>query len=294
MEGTRVALHAIGKIPGWELSAVATLPPELASRHSDYVDLGPDAEAIGAALIPVANCNESDFISRIRAIRPDLLFVIGWSQICGPELRQAGGGRMIGFHPAPLPRLRGRAAIPWTILLDEKISASTLFWIDDGVDSGPILSQRFFHVAPDETAETLYAKHMRNLAPMLEDLLPRLAEDHVPGEVQDESLATWAARRRPADGLIDWRQSASDVHRLVRAVGSPYPGAFTSANGQTLVIREAEQPGGRFRHHALPGQVVARDDSSFVVYCGDGEALRITRFESASGKPPAMHRVLGD
>src|SRR3546814_18147932 len=81
---------------------------------------------------------------------------MGGSQICKPAFRQAAGGQGIGYHPAPLPRLRGRAVIPWTILLDEKITASTLFWIDDGVDSGPILAQRSFHIAPDEKAAILY------------------------------------------------------------------------------------------------------------------------------------------
>ena len=77
---------------------------------------------------------------------------------------------MVGYHPAPLPRLRGRAVIPWTILLDEKITASSLFWIDEGVDSGPLLAQRFFHIAPDETAATLYARHMTALDAMLREV----------------------------------------------------------------------------------------------------------------------------
>src|SRR3546814_2322762 len=100
----------------------------------------------------LADRNAADVLEAVSALAPDYVFVIGWSQICKPAFRQAAGGQVIGYHPAPLPRLRGRAVIPWTILLDEKITASTLFWIDDGVDSGPILAQRYFHIAPDETA----------------------------------------------------------------------------------------------------------------------------------------------
>lgn len=288
-----MALRTIAASPGWELDGVATLPAELAARHSDFVDLAPDAAAAGASLIPVAACNDPAFVARVRDLRPDVLFVIGWSQICGPALREACGGRVVGFHPAPLPRLRGRAAIPWTILLDEKISASTLFWIDEGVDSGAILAQRFFHVAPDETAATLYARHMRGLAAMLDELLPRLAAGPVAGEVQDEACATWAARRRPDDGFIDWSQPASAIDRLVRAVGHPYPGAWTWSGDQRLTIWEARPEAGGPRHHALPGQVIACHEGGFTVHCGDGQALRVTRFGIAGDKAPAMHRVLG-
>src|SRR3546814_4028654 len=97
--------------------------------------------------------------------------------------------------PAPLPRLRGRGVIPWTILADEPITAGTLFWIDDGVDSGPILEQAFFHVAPDETAASLYARHMRALGEMMTRALAALATGSPPRLEQDERYASWAAKR---------------------------------------------------------------------------------------------------
>ncbi|HBK91291.1 MAG TPA: methionyl-tRNA formyltransferase, partial [Parvularcula sp.] len=142
VESTRVTLKALADNPRWTVSAVVTLPASLAGRHSDFVDLEPDARACGAKLIAAPNSNAPDVIEAVRAARADYAFVIGWSQICKPEFRAAAGGQVIGYHPAALPRLRGRAVIPWTILLDERITGSTLFWIDDGVDSGPILAQK--------------------------------------------------------------------------------------------------------------------------------------------------------
>src|SRR3546814_10841959 len=121
--------------------------------------------------------------------------------------------------PAPLPRLRGRGVIPWTILADEPITAGTLFWIDDGVDSGPILEQAFFHVAPDETAASLYARHMRALGEMMPRALAALAPGSPPRLEQDERYASWAAKRTPEDGRLDWRQNAIDIDRLIRAAG---------------------------------------------------------------------------
>lgn len=291
VESTRVAVRSLANAPGWHVDAVITLPPDLAGRHSDFIDLAPDAAATGADLVHAADSNAPSVIDLVATRRPDMVFVIGWSQICRPAFRAAAGDRVIGYHPAPLPRLRGRGVIPWTILLAEPISAGTLFWIDDGVDSGDILAQQFFHVAPDETAATLYARHMAALGQMLDSSLAALAAGDAPRTPQDGRHATWAARRTPADGRIDWQRPAAEIERLVRAVGRPYPGAFTTARGEPLVIWASEPWPDSPRHAASPGQVVACDAESFVVRCGDGSALRVTEWE---GRGPALHARVGD
>lgn len=293
VEGTRVAMETIAAAPGWELAGVLTLPPDLAARHSDFVDLGGEARRLGAEVILARSGNGTEAVAAVERLKPDISFVVGWSQLCGEALIRAGGGRMIGYHPAPLPRLRGRAALPWTILRGEAISASSLFWLSDSVDEGPILAQRFFHVAPDETAGTLYAKHMRALRLALQDLLPQLLAGDPAGEPQDHRLATWGARRGPEDGLIDWRRPAAEIDRLVRAVTRPYPGAFTFAGSERISIWSTDLGADGRCFHAQPGQVVAHEDDRFAVSCGDGEVLRVTEHESASGGPPRLHAILG-
>lgn len=293
VEGTQVAIRTIAAAAGWSVCGLVTLPRDKSERHSDFVDLGPDAEKVGARIIYASNSNSEDICRAVEELAPDYTFVIGWSQICGPEFRAAARGNVIGYHPAALPRLRGRAALPWTILLDEKITASTLFWIDDGVDSGDILAQKFFHVAPRETAATLYQKHMAALRGILDLALPALhAGDEIRQE-QDSDCATYATKRVPEDGRIDWRGSANEIDRLIRAVGRPYPGAFTSFKERRIVIH-----GSQIRYgaglHALPGQIVARQDRKFSVMCGDGMIVDIDDFESVpDGNLPPLHAVLG-
>lgn len=293
VESTRIALRSVAAAPGWEVAALITLPPELAARHSDFVDMGAEARDAGARLVLTPNSNAPEVLDAMSALAPDYVFVIGWSQICKPEFRQAAGGRVIGYHPAPLPRLRGRAVIPWTILLDEKITASTLFWIDDGVDTGPILAQQFFHIAPDETAASLYARHMETLGEILSASLPLLERENAPMIVQDDRFATWAARRTPADGLIDWSRPAAEIWRLIRAVGSPYPGAFTYVGDVQLTVLRAEPSPDARRHAAIPGQIIAVADGAFIVACGGGEALRVTDYLSPSERAPRLHSHLG-
>lgn len=290
VESTRITLEAVCAARGWEAAALVTLPPDLAGRHSDFADMSAETARAGCPVIHAANSNAPEILEQIAALRPDYTFVIGWSQICGAAFRAAAGGNVIGYHPAPLPRLRGRAVIPWTILLDEKITASSLFWIDNGVDSGPLLGQRYFHLAPDETAESLYARHMQALKALLDEMLPLLAQGNAPRIIQDERFATWATKRTPADGEIDWNRPAAEIDRLIRAVGRPYPGALTYSGSAQLTIWTASDWPDASRHAAIPGQVIIAAEDSFVVACSNGGALKITDWH---GPRPRTHSHLG-
>jgi methionyl-tRNA formyltransferase len=293
VESTRTALQRIVSAAGWELVALITLPPGQAARHSDFVDLAPDAAAAGASIIHAADSNAGDVVDAVAALAPDIVFVIGWSQICRPAFRTAAGGRVIGYHPAALPRLRGRGVLPWTILMAEPITAGTLFWIDDGVDTGDILVQRFFHVGAEESVTSLYARHLEVLGDMLDEALADLAGPAPPRRRQDERFATWAARRVPEDGAIDWQRPAPEIARLVRAVGKPYPGAFTTAKGERLTIWGADAVGGHGHGAAVVGQVVARRPGDFDVRCGCGGLLRVTEWQNATQAMPPLHSRLG-
>lgn len=295
VESTRVCLRAL-KAASVKVVGVVTLPPDLAHRHSDFIDLAPDAGDLGAELMFAPNCNAPEIVERCSALSADYLFVVGWSQICRPPLIATGKKGAIGYHPAPLPRMRGRAVIPWTILLDEKITGDTLFWIDEGVDSGAILAQSFIHVAPDETATTLYARHMANLANIMRDAIASLQSDRQPKIVQDERYATYCARRTAADGKIDWSKPAREIDRLIRAVTLPYPGAFTDAPKGKLTLWTSSLTPTLPQISAMTGQIVAREAERFAVRCGDGHDLWITNFnwadELSKTDPPPLHAML--
>lgn len=291
VESTEVAIAAFAR-SDWELPLVVTLPVDKSARHSDYVDLQQAADSAGAQVHCTTQTNNPATLAAISAAKPDYIFIIGWSQICGPEFLDIVPGKVIGYHPAALPRLRGRAALAWTIILDEKITAGSLFWMDNGVDTGAILAQRFFHVAPRETAATLYAKHMTALGQMLDSALPLLAAGIAKPQIQDESCATYAARRTAADGLIDWYQPAAEIDRLIRAAGKPYPGAYTTAKGEKLVIWEVEPYAMPMIHHARPGQLIGYDGDSLVVQAGGGPLIVRSWSWQQEGKP-AMHSILG-
>jgi len=293
VEGSAVALKALLQ-SGITPALVVTLPPDAAHRHSDYVDLAPLARAGGSALIYARHINGLDVIEALRSVETDLTLVIGWSQICGNVFRSVARIGNIGFHPGPLPRMRGRAVIPWTILLGETSTAATLFWLDDGADSGPILLQEAIEVSSDETARSLYAKQTRALARLLPTAVGLIWAGGAPQVAQDHSCATYCAKRTAEDGRIDWREPAENVLRLIRAVGDPYPGAFTTYGRGRLLVDQAKLLPDGHRFIGLPGQVQCHTTDGFAVRCGDGASINVTSWRQEQGMDrPKLHAKLG-
>lgn len=291
VEGSRIAFDSLIEA-GHTPVLVVTLPQDAAERHSDFVDLTAPARALGIDVHNTTNINAQTTIDAIAAADPDLTLVLGWSQICRQPFRDIARTGTIGFHPAALPRLRGRGVIPWTILRDEATTGSTLFWLDDGVDSGDILLQRLFSLDPGETARSLYDKHTRNMREMVPEAVSLLRQGTPPRLAQDESRASYCAKRTPEDGLIDWHQPAQSILRLVRAVGAPYPGAFTLQDGEKIRIDEAVPEPHPGRYIGMAGQVQAHVDDGFVVMCGDDQCIEVRKWHSASGKRPRIHSKL--
>ncbi|WP_375162733.1 formyltransferase family protein [Mesorhizobium sp. Mes31] len=288
VEGSRVAFDALVEA-GMPPSLLVTLAVDASARHSDFVDLAGPARAAGIEVHLTKNINAPDTIAKLQEGQPDLTLVVGWSQICRAEFRSVARFGSVGFHPAPLPRFRGRAVIPWTIIANEKETGSTFFRLDEGVDSGPIVLQKLFAVAPDETARSLYEKHKQALLEMTPLVVSAIARDNGVGVAQDDSLASYCAKRSADDGIIDWTQPAESILRFVRAVGDPYPGAFTLDAGAKIVVDKARMFAGRGRYIGLTGQVQTHTDSGFTVLCGDGETIEVTSWRGAS---PKIHAKL--
>lgn len=276
---TEIVLRAMQE-SGLAPDLLVTLAPELGRRrHADYVDLSAMAtEETEVAFVDATH--DPLVLARIRDLAPDVVFVIGWSQIVSAELRTAARSHCIGFHPTLLPALRGRAAIGWTILLGLQETGATLFEIDDGLDDGAILAQTKIALGERETVETLVEKLSAALDRMIRELLPELAAGTARARPQPLEGISYCARRTPAESLIDWSEGAASVDRLIRASGLPYAGAYTFTRKRRLTIWTAEPWPLPHEYHAAPGQIVCYVEDDPVVRCGDGAFLRITNYEA--------------
>lgn len=277
VDSTRVAFEAVVEAQ-CALDLLITLPPERSGMHSDFVDLAPLAARHGVEILATPNANGDAVIERVRTLNPDFIFVIGWSRLVGETLRACATKGVLGYHPAPLPKGRGRSALAWTILLGMRETAGSLFWIDEGVDSGPIAAQQGFALAPRVDLPTLYDQHMVALKEMFGDLLTRLKAGEIPSREQDASEASYFAMRRAEDGRIDWSAGAEEIDRLVRAVTRPYPGAFTECGANRLIVWSGE-PVDALEWHAQTGQVFLIREGALYVRCGGGSSYRINDYE---------------
>ncbi len=267
VDSTCTALNVLVKHNIYPL-ALFTLPLSKSSRHSDFIDLTPQAHSNNVTVVPINNINTPEVLDRIRSLKPDLIFVIGWSQICHKEFLSIPRIGSIGCHPSLLPINRGRGVIPWTILQGGSETGISLFWLDEGADSGNLILQAKFTVAPDETATTLYNKHGYYLEKILNEAVNMLITGKTPCIAQDHSKATYCAKRTPDDGFIDWNLPAKSIWTLIRAVTKPYPGAFTLYKGRKLVIWESDYIGDA-PYWGLPGQVQTLQNEGALVQCGD-------------------------
>jgi len=290
VESTRTALETMLR-EGVPPTALVTLPLSKAARHSDYVDLRPLAEQSGVRVIEASDINAPDALQQLRDFQPDYILVIGWSQICRREFLSIPTLGCIGYHPAALPKNRGRAVIPWTILQRLAKTGSTLFWLDEGVDSGDILMQVEFSVAPDETAATLYGKHLDFLHRMLYRALPILSAGNAPRRRQNHSRATYCAKRTAAAGLIDWSWGADSIWTLIRAAGHPYPGAFTFYKDKKLIVWQADFAG-KGPYWGLRGQIQALSDAGVLVQCGDRQHVLLKTIQFEGEQQASANHIL--
>lgn len=212
----------------------------------------------------------------IRAAAPDAIFSLYYrSMIKDPVLAIPRHGA-VNLHGSFLPRYRGRAPVNWMLLHGETQGGVTLHYMVKKPDAGDIVDQEAFAIGPDETGKDIYAKMLPAAERVLERSAALVLRGTAPRTLQMESKMTYFGRRKPEDGLIEWRWCAEDVRNLVRAVTHPYPGAFTVASGKKVMVWWTVRTGATSASGA--GTVVRAADGVSVV-CGDRRLLKLARVE---------------
>ena len=181
----------------------------------------------------------------------------------------------IQYHPSLLPLHKGPSSINWPIIFGEKKTGLSIFWPDNGLDTGPILLQREVDIGPDDTLGSLYFNH---LFPMgveaLVEGVDRVRDGTAEKIPQDPDEGTYEGWCRKEDVEVDWTQPVDTVYNLIRGA-NPQPGAWTTYNDRELGILDCRKADAK----GAPGEVVAVQSDSLVVATASG-GLQIDRLRA--------------
>ncbi|MGE5027378.1 MAG: methionyl-tRNA formyltransferase [Betaproteobacteria bacterium] len=196
----------------------------------------------------------------------------------------------LNIHASLLPRWRGAAPIQRAILAGDPETGITIMQMDQGLDTGAMLMRASLPITDQDTAQTLHDRLAALGAATIVAALRQLEQGALQAQAQDDRAATYAAKLSKAEGLLDWRRTAAELSRAVRAF-NPFPVAQAKFRGETWRIWQAQAA---HQSQGLPGEILRMDKGGILVGCGEG-ALLLTEIQKAGGKRlPAATFLVGN
>ncbi len=226
------------------------------------------AEAAGLPLYQPDSLREREAAEPLHEWAPEAIVVAAFGQILRPHVLDLPANGCINVHASLLPRWRGASPIQHAILAGDEKTGVSLMQMDVGLDTGPVFKKEAVPIRPDETAETLHDRLADLGAEMLRAHLDAVLTGLLAPQPQDDEAATYAPMIKKEDGRIDWTASAAQLDRHVRAM-TPWPGAFTTWDGQRLKVLAARPVEAGETPSGEPGQVTG-DEEAVVVATGEG------------------------
>nr|XP_006631068.1 PREDICTED: cytosolic 10-formyltetrahydrofolate dehydrogenase [Lepisosteus oculatus]XP_015203734.1 PREDICTED: cytosolic 10-formyltetrahydrofolate dehydrogenase [Lepisosteus oculatus]XP_015203735.1 PREDICTED: cytosolic 10-formyltetrahydrofolate dehydrogenase [Lepisosteus oculatus]XP_015203736.1 PREDICTED: cytosolic 10-formyltetrahydrofolate dehydrogenase [Lepisosteus oculatus]XP_015203737.1 PREDICTED: cytosolic 10-formyltetrahydrofolate dehydrogenase [Lepisosteus oculatus] len=231
-----------------------------------------------------------EVVDQYKAVGAELNVMPFCSQFIPMEVIDFPKHGSIIYHPSLLPRHRGASAINWTLIHGDKKGGFTLFWADDGLDTGPILLQRECNVEPNDTVNTIYNRFLfpEGVKGTVEAV--RLIEQgQAPRITQPEDGATYEGIQKKENAKINWDQPAEVLHNWIRG-NDKVPGAWAEVDGQKVTFygssmmdtttvpdgQSLEIPGA-----SKPGLVTK---NGLVLFGNDGKMLLVKNLQFDDGK----------
>ena len=239
------------------------------------------AERSGIAFFRPVQMKSPDVYEICLKLKPDLVILAFVTDIIPERLLDIPSLGTICYHPSLLPRHRGASAINWAIIMGDTRTGLTIFWVDKGIDTGPILLQKEVEIKLDDTTGSLY---FNTLFPMGVDAMVEAVELIKRGEArripQDSSKATYEPPCDDRVAVIDFGKPAEEVYNLIRGC-DPQPGAFTILKGERIRLYEAlllHEPAER-----NPGEILSIEEKGIRV-ASRGGAIQTGKFRLDKGE----------
>lgn len=264
--GTLEAIIAAGH----EVVGVVTQPDKSKGRSKALVPTPVKEVALahGIDVFQPKRVRNEESIATIKAMNPEVIVVVAFGQIIPKEILEMAPYGCLNVHGSLLPAYRGAAPIQWSVLNGDKESGVTIMRMDEGLDTGDMISKVVVPLDEKETSESLFDKLAAAGAKLLVETLPKVADGTAVYEKQpEESTTPYACMISKQMGEIDWNKSAVEIERLVRGMNS-WPSAYTKLDGKTLKVwvshvEEEDKIGN-------PGEILQADKNGIRVQTGKG------------------------
>ena len=262
----------------------------------------------GIPVITPDDANVPDVIERIAGLAPEFLFSFYYRSMLSKAVLDLPTRGALNMHGSLLPKYRGRVPVNWAIINGETETGATLHYMTEKPDNGDIVAQTAVPILPDDTAREVFDKVTVAAEIALYNVLPALIAGTAPRIAQNLALGGYFGGRTPEDGRIDWRNRATNIHNLVRAVAPPYPGAFSDTSAGRLFVHRTRVVNAATRSEAMDRRPALRiADDRIYADCGSGtleilsarledEALTASNFATLMehGAMLALERKDGD
>jgi methionyl-tRNA formyltransferase len=269
---------------GHEIISVWTQPDKPSGR-GDKMHSPPIKDFASALNLPVeqpAKIKTEQAKKLFASYQADVAVVVAYGRILPTEYLTAPRRGCINVHFSLLPQYRGAAPVNWAIVNGEQKTGVTTMFIEEELDSGPILWQRETIIGEAETAPELMQRLAEIGGDLLGDTLARL--DTITPRPQHDRDATFAPLLKKVDGLINWSSQAATIERCIRGF-QPWPNAYTHYKQQRLILWKAAPVHG-IQSEAQAGEVITAHGDDLVVKCGNENALRLIEVQ-----PEAKRRM---
>jgi methionyl-tRNA formyltransferase len=282
-------LQALLNWQGGQVIAVYTQPDRPAGRGkklsaSPVKEL---AQQHRLAVYQPASLRHPEAQAELAALQPDVMVVVAYGLILPKAVLVTPRLGCINVHGSILPRWRGAAPIQRALEAGDSETGVTIMQMDEGLDTGAILTIARCAITAADTSAALYEKLALLGAPSLIATLPALAQGSAQPQAQDESLTCYAKKIDKEEAVLNWQNSASVLDRKIRAF-NPDPITYSNLHGQRIKIYRAA-PGPAL--NAPPGTIVNADAAGIEVACGEG-SLRILNLQMPGGKVLNSSQIL--
>ena len=277
---------------GHELLLVVTQPDKKKGRHLHLTP--PPIKEIATGLnIPVyqpQDVSGAESIEKLKALNADLFVVAAFGQLFKKEALAIPRKFAINLHASLLPKYRGAAPINWAIINGEKKTGISVFRLEEKMDAGDIILNKEVDIKEEDNAVTLGEKLSEIGARVLVEAVDLIEKNKASFKKQDASLVSFAPKLKKADGILDWNQTAIQLHNRVRGLMS-WPGAFTTFDGKTIKLLEtkvidANEKAGQ------PGEILKMEPGLGILVKAGSGCLAIRRLQLEGSRPMQFEEFL--